>query len=92
MEDLVRIDPDSQMPGNITSARIQAWGQNYVQSFSLLGGKNNNDVLAQMTSSKGKGQAEVYNIQPGHRVVGIYGYMDSKGDVRGFGLLTAEGS
>jgi len=80
------------MPSQVTAARIQAWGQNYVQSFTLLGGKNNKDVLAQLTSSKGKGSAEMYNIEPGHRIVGIYGYMDNKGDVRGFGLLTAQGS
>ena len=89
VENQVANDPATQMPIHVTAVRTQAWGQNYVQALALLGGINHNEVLASMTSSKGKGQAEMHVIEPGARLIGIYGYQDNKGDVRGLGFLTA---
>ena len=77
------------MPAQITSVSIQAWAQNYVQAVTLFGGANNSQQLAQLAASKGKGDTNTYMLDSGQRIVGIYGYQDNKGDVRGFGLLTA---
>ena len=57
--------------------------------MTLFGGMGNSQQLAQLAASKGKGETNTYLIEPGWRLVGIYGYQDNKGDVRGFGLLKA---
>ena len=78
------------MPSHISAVRVQAWGVNYVQALTLLGGETHNEELAKLTCSKGKGDVRTYEVEPGHRVMGIYGYQDAKGDIRGFGFLVAE--
>ena len=55
MEDPIRIDPDTDLPHEVRAVSIQAWGQNYVQAITLMGGINRRDMLAQLTASKGKG-------------------------------------
>ena len=92
VENPVKVDPATQMPTHCTAVRVQAWGQNYVQALTLLGGANNSEELASVAASKGKGEVQTYLIEPGARLVGIYGYQDNKGDVRGFGFLTAQNS
>lgn len=89
VEDVVRIDPQTQMPAHISAVRIQAWGENYVQALTLLGGQSHSEELAKLTCSKGKGDTRTYEVDPGDRVVGVYGYQDSKGDIRGFGFLVS---
>ena len=45
-------------------------------------------MIAQLTSQKGKGDVNNFVLEEGERIVGIYGYEDNHGDVRGFGLVT----
>lgn len=78
------------MPCHITGATVQAWGENYVQALTLLGGSQRDQTLIKLTSSKGKGEARTYDVEAGERIVGIYGYQDNKGDVRGIGFLTVK--
>ena len=89
VESMIENDEGTQMPAQITSVNIQAWAQNYVQALTLFGGANNSQQLAQVAASKGKGDTNTYTLEPGQHIVGIYGYEDNKGDVRGFGLITA---
>ena len=88
-ESIVEQDAETQMPCLVTAVNIQAWDQNYVQALTFLGGEGNSQQLASLAASKGKGETSTYLIEPGWRLVGIYGYQDNKGDVRGFGLLKA---
>ena len=57
----------------------------------MLGGESHRDTLAMLKTAKGKGDTSSFLVEPDARVVGIYGYMDGKGDVRGFGFLTVTG-
>ena len=77
------------MPVHVNAISVQAWGQNYVQALTLLGGDAHDQELAVVAASKGKGENQTFIVEPGSRVIGIYGYQDNKGDVRGFGFLTA---
>ncbi len=87
VEDMIGIDSQTQMPMHISNVSVQAWGQNYVQALTLMAGDT---ILSKLTSSKGKGEVRTYEVAKGDRIVGIYGYQDSKGDVRGFGFLTSK--
>ena len=69
---------------------VQAWDENYVQALTLLGSGGSEDVIASLSSAKGKGELKTYKVEAGERVVGIYGYQDNRGDVRGFGFLTVK--
>lgn len=89
-ESIVEQDAETQMPCLVTAVNIQAWDQNYVQALTFLGGEGNSQQLASLAASKGKGETSTYLIEPGWRLVGIYGYQDNKGDVRGFGLIMGQ--
>lgn len=84
----IAIDQQTQEPAHIGAASIQAWGENYVQVLTLLGGPKNENIIMQLTSQKGKGEVKNFVLEEGERIVGVYGYVDNHGDVRGFGLVT----
>ena len=60
----------------IQSVRLQAWGENYVQAVTFIGGETGKDTLAQLKTQKGKGEVSEYLVDQGYKVVGVYGYLD----------------
>lgn len=56
VENPVSVDETTQMPAHVTAIRVQAWGENYVQALTLLGGQGNSEELASLAASKGKGE------------------------------------
>ena len=45
-ENEIAADPQTQSPVHISAASVQHWGQNYVQQVTLLGGPQNNEIIA----------------------------------------------
>lgn len=63
-----------------------------MQALTFLGQGGDEDVVAHITSQKGKGEVRTFELEPTDRIIGVYGYADSKGDVRGFGFLAVSTS
>jgi len=46
VEQEIQADEQTDMPEHIGAVSMQAWGENYVQALTLLGGASNDKVIA----------------------------------------------
>ena len=67
----------------VTSFGIRAWKENYVQTVTIEQGKKKKALESQSNN----GSMNEFKLEKGEKIVGVHGYLDPNGDLRGFGLI-----
>lgn len=67
---------------------IRAWKENYVQTVTVqqAGKKGSNSLESQSNN----GTIQEFKLTTGERIVGVHGYLDPNGDLRGFGFVVVK--
>lgn len=69
----------------ITQLGIRAWKENYVQTVIInqAGKKGSMSIESQSNN----GTIKEFKLEQNERIVGLHGYLDPNGDLRGFGFI-----
>lgn len=67
----------------VTSFGIRAWKENYVQTVVIEQGKKKKSLESQSNN----GTMVDFKVEKEEKIVGVHGYLDPNGDLRGFGLI-----
>ena len=69
----------------VTQIGIRAWKENYVQTLVVNQASKKGSVT--LESQSNNGDMKEFKLASGERIVGIHGYLDPNGDLRGFGFI-----
>lgn len=70
----------------VTQVGIRAWKENYVQTVTVHAGKK----LISLESQSNNGTLKDFPLGAGERIVGVHGFLDPNGDLRGFGFIVVK--